>query len=151
MLKFPFPQTDPRAVAASAIRTDEQPFRFWISSLPLLVPPPTDAFDRKGRRIVVDTHIDPTHVALEIVHPVGRGSTQTGEGKVIDPYFLRLAFWVPLAPSIFKITYQFLRLRVHRDHWLALCEKDLALSIDLLELGIAVGMHPALTCLAVGL
>jgi hypothetical protein len=34
--------------------------------LALLVPPPANAFDRKGRRIVIDAHIDPTAVALQI-------------------------------------------------------------------------------------
>lgn len=64
VLKFPFPQADPRTVAPSTIRTDEQPFCFWILLPPFLVPPPTNAFDRKGCRIVVDAHIDPARIAL---------------------------------------------------------------------------------------
>ena len=59
------------AVAAAAVRRDQQLSCMRKAPLPHLVPPATDAVDGKLRRVVVDTDAHPPLVLQQIVHAYG--------------------------------------------------------------------------------
>src|SRR5205823_12772051 len=63
LLQFPFPQAHTRAITASPIRCDEQPLGLRILLFADLVPPASNAFYRKGGRIMVNADIDPAGIA----------------------------------------------------------------------------------------
>jgi len=72
---------------------------------------------------VIDAYIDPAAIVLKIVDAVGCGSPPGRNGKIVDPYPLRLSFWVPFTPSVLKVAHEFFLLGIHRDDWFALRQK----------------------------
>src|SRR5262249_60650020 len=71
--------------------------------------------------------------------------------EIVDANLVWLALGPPLTARVLEIPYQLLLFRVHRDHRLAALLEAPGLGVDVLELGIAVGMLPAFTPLAIGL
>ncbi len=93
----------------------------------------------------------PARILPQIVHAVGRRTSQARDGKIIDPYLLRLPLRPPFASRVLEIAHHFFLLGIHRHHWLTPGKKGLRLSIDLLELRMAVRVVSSLTRLAVRL
>jgi hypothetical protein len=48
---------------------------------------------------------------------------------------------MPFAPRVFEVAYELFLLGIHRDGRLALIELRLHTGVDVLELGVAVGVH----------
>jgi hypothetical protein len=151
VLQLAFPQMNAGTVAATAIGRDEETSCIGIAGLAEALPPTTDAFDGECRRIGVDPDIDPALVGGDVVDPIGRNLPQSLDFEVVDTHRLGLALAAQLSTAILEVAHQLLFLRVDRDRRLAGGERRLHLSVDVLELRIAVGMLRALAGLAVGL
>src|SRR3972149_7996765 len=82
-LKLPFPQAQPRTIAAPRICRDQQPCRPGVRAPSLSPPPCPDRGNGKGRGIMVRSDIDETPVSRQFVNAVGIGSRgQRGWGIV---------------------------------------------------------------------
>ncbi len=90
-LQFTFPQANARAIAAAAIRGDQQPGGGGVAVAAETAPPTSDALDREGRGIVVDPDINPARVRRDVIDPVGRYLAQFGDLEVVHPHPLGLA------------------------------------------------------------
>src|SRR6516165_8744699 len=64
-LQFTFPQPHSRAVAAAPIGGDQQPGRVGVTRAPEVEPPPADAVDREGGRVMVDADAHPAGICGE--------------------------------------------------------------------------------------
>ncbi len=116
------------------------------------LPPPTkDAGGREPRRVMIDSHTDPTLVARQIVDPVRDRLAEFLVREVMDVDFLGLSLGLPFLAGVLEFPHQLLLLRVHRHDRLLSLMKLEHLSVDVLELGVAIGMPRALPRLAIGL
>jgi hypothetical protein len=100
---------------------------------------------------VVRPHVDPARVAGHVVDPIGRNPAEPRDHEVIDTDNLWVALRAPLPPGVLEIADQLLLLGVHRDDRLAGLQGSPDLAVDVLELGVAVGVALPLDRLAVGL
>ena len=87
----------------------------WIDCLAHLVPPASDAFNRKLRCIVVNADIYPPGVGCQVIDPIGCHLAQLRIDEVIDPHLFGLANGLILPGGIPKVTNQFLLLGIDRD------------------------------------
>src|SRR5712672_1437426 len=85
-LQVTFPQANARAIAAAAIRGDQQPGGGGVAVAAETAPPTSDALDREGRGIVVDPDINPARVRRDVIDPVGRYLAQFGDLEVVHPH-----------------------------------------------------------------
>jgi hypothetical protein len=69
----------------------------------------------------------------------------------VDSDIVRIPSGTPFSASILEISYEFLLLRVDRDHWELRFQEGSSLGVDVLELGVAVHVGGALAGLAIGL
>jgi len=145
------PQAAPAAVASSAIGCDHQRACIGIALDAHLVPPPPDSLNRELRGVVIDTHADPAFVATHVEHAVRDDFAQLGVREVMDVDSFRFALALPLSPVVLVRAYEFLLLRVHRDHRLRAPLHALDLRVDELKLRIAVRVRRSLQGLAVTL
>ena len=149
-LQFAFPEADPGAVAAAAVGGDVEAFGRGIADLSQQLPPAADALDRKGGRVGIDADIDPALVGRDIVDAVGRHLAQASSSKS----WTRTGSGSPLRcrsrPAFLKLpTSSFFG--VDGDYRFAFGARRLHGRVDVLELGVAIGMVGALPSLAVGL
>src|SRR3954447_10822294 len=124
---------------------------FGVASRAEFVPPAADALDREDGSVVGYAEIDPSGVGGDVVDAIGHRLAELGDGEVVHPDRLRMAFRAKLAAAVLAVANQLLLLRVDRDHRLAGGLERLHRRIDGLELRVAVGMLGALTGLAVAL
>src|SRR5512135_1456492 len=89
VLQFAFPQADPIAVTAASIGANEEFRGLEIAWLTHPLPPPTNTFHRKLRRIATDANIYPTFIVGEVKHPVGAGLTLVFVGKILAWIFAK--------------------------------------------------------------
>src|SRR5262249_45611250 len=146
-----FPQARTVAVAPPAVGRDQDLPRPGEAPCAHLLPPTADARRGEEGRVMVDADTDPALVVRDVVDPVRDGLAQFLILEVVNADFLRRPFGAPLPAWVLEIPHQLLLLRVHRDHRLAALLKAPRLGVDVLELGVAVGMLPPLARLAVGL
>jgi hypothetical protein len=90
--------------------------------------------------IAGDADADETGVAGLIVHTIGRHLTELFVDEIMHIHGVRVTFWPIIGSAILEVADQFLLLGIDRNDGLPirLCGKDFR--IDILELGIAVGM-----------
>jgi len=138
LLKLPLPQARTGSVAASRIRGDQQRRGTGICAAPHRSPPPPDAFDRKGRRVVIDSDAHPAGIPRQVVHPVRNGLPLLRQDEVVHPHALGLALRTPFSPCVFEVADQFLLLRVHGNNGLGRRLVPPGLPTDVLELRIPV-------------
>ena len=69
-LKRPFPQFRSIAVAAAAVRRDQQRLRSRVTLLAHLLPPSLDRGRRETRGVVIHAHTHPAFMARPVIHPV---------------------------------------------------------------------------------
>ncbi len=100
---------------------------------------------------MIDPHADPTLIQGHVIDSFGDDFSQFLVGKVLRPHFLGVPSAVPFPTCIAEIPDQFLLLRVHRHHRLTSLLEGPHLTVDVLKLGVAVGMRTAFPGLAVGL
>jgi hypothetical protein len=138
------PQLAPTTIAAAAISHDQQFGGVTIVGTSHFLPPPADGGCGELGDVVFDTHADPILVVGEVVHAVGNRLAQFLVEEVTHANFFGHSVRPPFSPSVLKISYQVLLLRVHGDHQLPLPLKPFNRSIDILELCITIGMRVAL-------
>ena len=90
-LKFGFPETDTSAVGAAAIGGDQQGFGFGVAGLAHSLPPATNAFDGKGRRIMADADTHPAFIGRNVIDPIGRHLPFVLDHKIMNPDLLGIA------------------------------------------------------------
>src|SRR5208337_1929374 len=137
--------------AATAIGGDQQPRRSRIAGGAEFMPPAPDALDGESGGVVVDAEIDPSGVGSDVVDPVGYGLAEFGDDEVMHPDRLGLTLGPQLPPAILEVADEFLLLGIDRDRRLAGSLEGSHLGIDVLELGVAVGVAGALARLGIGL
>jgi len=150
-LKLTLPQPDTSAVAAAAISGDKQAGRAEIAALSQGIPPAPDALNGEGSGVVIDANIHPTRVVGNVVDAVRSNLAEFGYLEVMNAYRLRIAFGPKLTPAVLEIADQFLLFRINRDGGLPGSLELLDLLIDVLELGVTVGMERTFQGFLVGL
>jgi len=151
LLQRHLPQATTVSIAASAIRRDQQFLGVRKTLFAHFAPPAADAVAGELGRVMVNPHADPTLVVEHIVHPVGNRLAQGFVEKVMDPYFLRFPLRMPLPSAVAEIPDQFLLLRVNRNRRLTVLERSADPLVDVLELGVTVGMRRPFPSLAIRL
>src|SRR5438876_483277 len=76
LLQFAFPQPHPRAVAAAAVRGDQQSGGLGIARPTDSTPPLSDAIDGERSRVMVNADTHPTRIGSEVIDPVGHRPSQ---------------------------------------------------------------------------
>lgn len=150
-LQFPLPQAGPRSIASARIGCNQQGSRFWVGRASHGSPPPSNALDRKGRRVVINSNAHPTLIAFEVIHAIGNGFSLPRNNEVVNPYSPGTTLPAPFPARILEISNQFLLLRVHRNDRLAGSVVPDCLPIDVFELRIAVRVLLSFPCFAIGL
>ena len=109
-----------------------------------LLPPTANRFRREARRVVVDADAHPTLVLRDVIDAVGNGLAQLLVHEIVDQHFFGLSLRLPFPPAILEFPDHFLLFGVHRDHRLAAFLKRQDGCVDVLELGVAVGVIASL-------
>lgn len=86
----------------------------------------------------------PAAVGIPVVDSVGNGLPELLVLKVMNTDFLRLSPGLIFTSFVGKVAYQFLFLRIHRDHGPLLFLKSFGLLVNMAELSIPVRMGGAL-------
>src|SRR5262245_13622824 len=150
-LQLGLPKAIARAVAATAVRGDQQPGRPAVTTAPQALPPTADRGHGELRRVAADAHADPRLVVAQVVDPVGHGLPLARVGEVMGIDVPGLALGPPRPPGILEVPQGLLLLGVHRDRRLPPPLLRPHAAVDVPELGVAVGMGVALAGLAVSL
>src|SRR5258708_4896640 len=149
-LQFLFPEAISNPVGATTICGNEQSFFVGIERLSPLLPPPSDALDGKFCRVVINADIDKTLIMDQIVDSI-RNSFAISKGKkIVDIHFRFFPFGLPFGSIVLEIANQLLFLTVDRNDGVALLLKRFALRLDLLKLGVSVGMRSSFDVFLIG-
>ena len=151
-LDFPGPQ--PIAVGASGIGGDQETLGGGEAVTSHLVPPAADGFDGELGGVGRVADVDPALVVGHVVDAIGDGLGVLAEGaigEVVDVHPLGLAFGCPLGTAVGVVADQLLLLGVDRDHRLAVVDEGGGHVVEVVELGVAVGVLATLGHLGVGL
>src|SRR3989442_708900 len=151
LLQGNFPQPGATPIAAPTICGNQQFLGMRVALLAHVEPPPPDRLHRELGRIVINPHIHPALIGCQIIHPIGNDFSQVGIGKVMHVHLLWPAFGLPFPPGILKVAEQFLLFGISRDNGLFSALKLLDTRLDILELGIPIGMRAARARFAIGL
>jgi hypothetical protein len=149
LLKCHLPEAAATAVASAAVGHDQQISGIAMPPRTHLLSPTTDRFSCETSRIVVDSNADPALVLREVVDTVGNGLPELFVHKVMDEDLLEFATRLPFPPAILEVSDEFLLLRIDGNHGLATLLKTQNNGVDVLEVGIAVGVARAFSGLAV--
>ena len=99
----------------------------------------------------MNPHADPTLIVGEVVNAVGNGFAQVRILEIVNADFLGFALRLPLLAGVLESPQQFLLFRVHRHHRLPAFLQAPHLAVEVLELGIAIGVRGAFSGFAIGL
>src|SRR5713226_7035379 len=144
LLQLYLPQSAASPIGTASISKDEQLVAAGIESLSPALPPPSDAFHGKLGGLMVNAHIDKPAVMDQIIDAI-RNRFPVCEGAVIiDIHRRLLPFGLPFSPVVLEIANHFFLLPIHRNHGQARCFKGFSCAIDLLKLGVSIGMHASL-------
>ena len=113
-------------------------------------PPAADAFDGEGGGVVIEADADPSLIGGDIVNPVRNRLAVGCDPEVVHAHFFGLALGSQLPAGVPEVANQLLFLGIDRDRRLAGPSEAADTCIDMLELGIAIGMPAALAGLGVG-
>jgi len=100
---------------------------------------------------VIEADADPSLVGGDIVNPVRNRLAVGCDPEVVHAHFFGLALGSQLPAGVPEVANQLLFLGIDRDRRLAGPPEAAHAGVDMLELGIAVGMLTALAGLGVGL
>lgn len=137
-LELLLPDARAGAVAAAAIRFDQQGRGLRIAFAQFCPTPLRNSIHREGRRIsgAADIHAPP--IRAQVIDAIGDGASDRILREIVGIDFL----WA-LAPDlswILKVADQFFLLGVHADHWVAFCLMRRALGANIGELLITIRM-----------
>src|SRR3954468_11675489 len=105
-----------------------------------IVPPTADRVDGEGGRVVIDPDAHPSAIGADVVDPVRDCLAQFRDQEIVGPHRFGLAPRAPGSTRILEVADQFLLLGVDRDSRLTLGQRRLDRLVEVLELGVAVGM-----------
>src|SRR6516165_6344762 len=111
-LQFAFPQPHPPAVAAAAVRGDQQAGGVGVTRLPEVEPPLADAVDREGGGVVVDADTDPAGIRGKIIDAIGHRTTKFLDQEIVDPDRFRISLRPIFPAMVAEVADQFLLLGV---------------------------------------
>ena len=148
VLQRHFPQSAASTVAPSTVGHDQQRRGVREARVSHFPPPPQDRGGGELCGVMINADAHPAFVVLQIVHPIRNRLAQGLIDEVVDADFLRAAARAVFPAPILEVADQFLFLRVHRDGGLAAVQEALAVLVNLLELGGAVGMRTPFARLA---
>ena len=151
LLQLDLPEPHPGAVAAAAIGGDQQAFGLGVAFAAHASPPAADAFDGEAGGVMIDADADPAFIGGNVVDAVGNSFAVGLDHEVVDTHLLGLALGAQFTPGVLEVVNQLLLLGIDRDRRLSGAPKARDGGVDMLELGIAVGMMAALARLGVGL
>src|SRR4028118_656351 len=120
-------------------------FAGWVKGLTHLVPPVTNRFNRKFSGIMVNANTNPAFVQREIINAIRNCLPELGVKEIMHPHFNRLLFGMPLLSWVFKLTNQFLLIRIDANRRLIQALELLYLLCNVQKLGISVLMRRAVT------
>ena len=98
---------------------------------------------------MIDTNAHPPAIRADVVDPVRDGLAQLRDQEIVGPYRFGLALGTPCPARILEIANQLLLFGIHRDRRLTLSQRRVDRLVEVLELGVAVGMVRSLAGLAV--
>jgi hypothetical protein len=150
-LEFPFPQPASAPVGTAAVGCDEELRRIRVDPTPHLPPPSPQRLDSELGRVVIDPDTDPARVGRLVVDAVGDGFAQVLVFEIVDLHFLGTTLGPPLTATIAELAHKLFLLGIDRHHRLSQPLKRLDPPVDVLELGVPVGVIAPLDRLAVGL
>ena len=116
-----------------------------------LMPPAPDALDGEDCRVVIDAEIDPSGIVSDVVDAVWHRLAEFGDDEVMHPDRLGLTLGSQLPAAILEVPDKLLLLGVDRDGRLTGSLEGRHVGVDVLELGVAVGVAGAFARLAIGL
>src|SRR5262249_21601462 len=105
-LQTPLPETRPAAVAAAAVRQDQQPLGLSIALAAAADPPTAQRINREGRRVRRGADHDMPLVDQKIVETIGDGPTNGVADEVMSVDLKGLL--QPNRPVVGEITHQLL-------------------------------------------
>lgn len=149
LLQLDLPEAQAGAVAAAAVGGDEQPPGAGMTLAAHAMPPAADAFDGEGGSVVIEADAGPSFVGGDIVDPVRNRLAVGWDHEVVHAHFIGLALGSQLTADVPEVANQLLFLGIDRDRRLAGPSEAGDTCIDMLELGIAIGMLAALAGLGV--
>ena len=150
-LQCDLPQPDPTAIGTAAIRGNHQPGGRRISLATHRLVPAADGVDRELGGIVIDADTDAARIRRDVVDTIGNGFAEFLVDEVMHIDLVRAAFRSVVAARVLVRADQFLLLGIDRDHRLTGGLQGNHLLIDMLELGVTVGMMAALLGLTIDL
>ena len=116
-----------------------------------MLPPPSDALHGKLGSLMIDPDIDEATVVGQVIDAI-RNSFPISNGEVIIHIHGRhLPLGLPFLPVVLEISNQFLLLTIDGNHWLTFGFEGLTATVDVLKLGVPVGMRSPLNRLLIGL
>ena len=148
-LELGLPQPAAGAVAAAAVCGDDQAVGGEVACFAHLLPPAADRVDGKGGGVVIDPNAHPTAIRADVIDPVRDGLAQLRDQEIVGPHRFGLALGAPCPARVLEIPNQLLLLGVDRDRRLTLGQRRVDRLVEVLELGVAVGMVRSLAGLAV--
>ena len=128
------------SVGSAAVGGDEDPVSVGVFFFADLFPPFFDGGYGEYRRVVVDADRDPGAVVGQVVDPVGYCFAVSLAGEVVGRYLDWLAFRVPFPAGLGEPSYQLFLFCVNADHGVAAGEELRGERVDVLKLGVAVGV-----------
>jgi hypothetical protein len=150
VLHLLLPEPTARAIGATPISHDEQFPTGGIQVAAHALPPASDALDGKRGGLMVDADVDKAAVLHQIVDAIGDGFP-IGDGEIIlDIHSRLLSFGLPFSPGVLEIPNQLFLLTIDGNDWLPFGFKRFASAIDVLKLGIPIGMRCSLNALLGG-
>src|SRR6188472_1252229 len=150
-LQFALPKTHPYTIAAAAIGGDQQSRGVGITDASEFVPPAPNTFDGKSRCVMGDAEIDPSGIGRDVIDTVGHDLAEFGNDEIVHPDRLRITLEPQLPAAILEVADKLLLLGIDRDRRLAGSLEGGYLGVDVLELGVTVGMAGPFARLGIGL
>lgn len=145
LVQLHLPESVANPIGTASISNNEQFFTGGIEVFSHALPPSSHTFYGKFGGLMVNAHIDEASVVDESIHAIGNGFSVC-DGAVIRHINGRvLPFGLPFSPVVFERANEFFLLTVHRNLRLACRFKSFPAAIDLLKLGVSVGMYDSLT------
>src|SRR5438034_1022491 len=141
VLHLLLPEPTARAVGATPISHEEQFPTAGIQVAAHALPPASDALDGKLCGLMVDADIDEAAVVHQIVDAIRDGFPICDGEVIIDIHGRLLRFGLPFSPSLLEIPNQLFLLTIDGNDRLPCGFKSFAGAIDMLKLGIPVGMR----------
>src|SRR6476646_378594 len=149
LLQLGLPEPHAGPVRAAAVRRDRQLFHARITRVPHALEPGADRCHGELGRVGRDPDTDKAFVGGDIVDAVRHDLAERLVLEVVDPHAMRIALGAIVGTAVLEAADELLLLRVDRDDGLASRLGGNDMSVDVLELRVAIGMARAFVGLAI--